>query len=1181
MDQYERLTEIEHILRRPTMYVGNNARLPRHEVVFDLETGRMTETKISVPEAVERIFLEILSNASDNVMESRKLKIPPGKIEVLMGDNVVSIRNGGHCIPVQIHPEWGIYVPQALFGELRCSSNFKDHCEGIGQNGLGAKLCNVFSKRFTVAIGNPDDRLEYVQTWRNSTSEFDPPSIKPYKGEPYVQITYEMDFSLFGYTETEDGEPTLYDQETYNLFARHCLNVSFTEKIPVKFCELEFNLADPREYAKLYFDESFIENSLLHYEWPDHVKHEDIIRHKNGIQTARDSTVVPVVELCILDTPDQAQVVSFVNSMITRQGGVHVDATVKAVSSKVIDSINSGKKTKGQEKKRSLINVKDVTPHLSMILSCHLVNPRFESQTKTKLNQPTPKLTLEGKFIDQVMKWKLVDRLFATLEAKEFANLQKTDGKRGKCDAGPDYIKANDTESSDWRKRLACTLFVVEGKSAQAYAISMISQLPGGSNLHGCFPLKGKPLNVRNVGIDKIIENKELSNLKSALKLREGVDYTQDEEYATMRYGKVVLLADADDDGKHILGLMLNYFHCRFPSLLERGIVGFIRTPLLKVSHGKIKHKFFTMGEYLRWKDETRNPDSWTHEYFKGLASSSKKDLMEDIKDLRTVQCDYDFERDTPKMDLAFFDKLADNRKTWIADWIPHYELEETPTEKISDFIDQELVQYSIANLRRCIPHLMDGFKVSLRKIVWTLFKKFKIGKPNDKLAVERLAAAVAEYTAYHHGTTSLSEAIIGMAQSFVGANNLPLLNEDGQFGTRFKGGKDAGAPRYCRTTPSPWIQYIFRKEDFSMYVQEIDDGVPVEPAELFPIIPLQLVNGSNGIATGHSTFIPQHHPLDVVNWLRKRIRGEETPLLMPWYRGFTGEIKIVDTRDIDPSEEVIPVEEEETDAPRSRSRFSMVTRGTFECLPGNKIMITELPIGRWTVKYKEWLEILTKERVIKRFKNFLNDEKVRFEIEGFAVPTINNLKLQKSYGLGNMVLLNSEGKPQKYDTVEAIAEAFYDARLPLYERRKQMRLAAIAEKVKENDEKLRYVRAVYNGDLVLIRGKENDIKVKLTSMGIPFHHYQETKGSYFSVEGIARIERENEELRREYTKLEETGAGQLWLNDLEDFEKAYQKHGPSDVGARGTMSETIKSKTLRIGSSHPITKPKISLSVV
>ena len=337
---------------------------------------------------------------------------------------------------------------------------------------------------------------------------------------------------------------------------------------------------------------------------------------------------------------------------------------------------------------------------------------------------------------------------------------------------------------------------MVEGNSASAYPNHLRSMIQNGNNYFGIYPLRGKLINAMTASYDQIWEGREITDLRKIIGVMENVDYTQDENYQTLQYGRIIILTDADDDGKHIAGLILNLFHCRFPSLLARGYMNIMRTPVLVLMKGKQKMKFYSTSEYEEAIKANAELKNWETKYLKGLGSSSKELIADYFQEMKIVSCVYD-DLAPDKFKLAFDKKFADERKKWIFEWSREemrrklgIDIEFAPVVNISDFILHEVVQYSIANVHRSIPRLLDGLKVSPRKVLWTAQSRQGYRRKPKPIKNITLAGATMEFAHYHHGDNSLVDAVVTMTQDFVGANNMPYFYADGEFGTRVQGGR-------------------------------------------------------------------------------------------------------------------------------------------------------------------------------------------------------------------------------------------------------------------------------------------------------------------------------------------------------------------------------------------------------
>ena len=236
------------------------------------------------------------------------------------------------------------------------------------------------------------------------------------------------------------------------------------------------------------------------------------------------------------------------------------------------------------------------------------------------------------------------------------------------------------------------------------------------------------------------------------------------------------------------------------------------------------------------------------------------------------------------------------------------------------------------------------------------------------------------------------------MAQNFVASNNINLLLPIGQFGTRNQGGKEAASARYIFTSLSPVTRTIFHEADDAVLEYLEEEGQSIEPNFYLPIIPLSLVNGAEGIGTGWSTFIPQHNPRDVVENIRRLMQNEPYQTMHPWYKGYSGSI----------------VEEQ----------GKHFVTGIYNVLDDDELEITELPIGKWTRDYKNFLEELAQKDEIEEIREYHQENRVHFVLKVPKLREIENkegiikkFKLQTSLSSSNYVLFDEEGRINRYAT--------------------------------------------------------------------------------------------------------------------------------------------------------------------
>jgi DNA topoisomerase-2 len=1167
-----------YILFRPEIYIGSIDKNPRELYGFNFDTKKYFPLVSTLPEGLERLFLEIVSNAADNATRSRLCNVNPGKIEVKMNRTTISITNSGVPIPVEIHETEKVYVPEMIFSKLMSGSNYDTSSTRLlsGINGYGCKLTNIFSTEFKIDIGDNIRGKRYIQTWNNNMNSKSDPIISEYKRDNYVQITFTVDFSRFGMTE--------YTDDIFAIYAALTADYSFTCKVPAIFNGIEFNYTRIKDYAQLYFPENC--NMIVHYEYPetrvvvDSDKKSKTVpieftEKRGGVRVPKDSSIAPLHELVIVDTPNSSNIISFVNGMRTSSGGVHVNSAVKAVSDIVLSKFNKP----GTELKLKPVDVKN---HISILLSCRLQDPKFKSQSKECLSSPTPKFSIVESELKSMDKWQLYERLYAQLELKEMKSMANSDGKKTRHVSNP---KLEDANWAGTKKSLECALLLTEGDSAAGSAKLLRSLLPNGNDRFGVMPLKGKILNVMKAKALKIAANAEITNIKEALGLKEGVDYTIDLNVKNLRYGSMIIFSDQDLDGLHIRGLIINYFYCRFPSLIKRGFLHTLRTPIIRIKNKSDKQitKFYDIKSYNEWVSNTHNNKSYKHNYLKGLASNEKDDWKDESGDIKLVQFCMDKDIDY-SMILAFGSKFADERKKWITEIKEYFYNIQCKIQNISEFINYELVEFSRVNVHRSIPRLVDGLKISQRKILYALYLITKFNTERDKLKVAAFANSTSEKTNYHYGAKSLEEAIVQMAQNYIGSNNLPYLEGLGNFGTRNHGGKDSGQSRYIYVKPMWWLKYVFKESDFDLLEYVVDEGSQSEPVFFLPIIPTILLNGCVGIATGYSTFVPCYNPLDIINWIINRINGKFNKPLTPWYRGFTGTIILkqntnkeekrepvsaanventettVEETENENIEESVESEkpetledvkaelkaEEELEAEAHKCKYTMMTYGKLNINDSGNVVITELPIGRWTTDYLNYLKIMITEKKISEMNNYCNDynESIYFELIGCNDPKYEDLKLIKSYGLGNMTLLNEEynPSPNKYENATKILEYFYNFRLPYYEKRRLNIIKNLTETMNKFAGKMKLYTAILNGTLIVINNSKANIIAKLNELGVSVEIYNEAKLKNVSNDEIMEFQQEVNRIATEIQYYNNISKEQLWLQDLEEFKTEYLK---------------------------------------
>lgn len=1182
----EQLGQIEHVLTRPDTYIGSIEQVERK--AYLLVNDKIVYTDITLPNALERIFIEILANGVDAIIEAYSKKIDDCKIEVEINKNKITVKSYGLPIPVTkgkinvgtekkpIMEE--MWKPEIALGNLRAGSNFKEKRHGSGKNGIGSKGTNIFSKWFQVIIGDSFNKKKYTQIWENNMKDVNKPDLEDYsKKYSFVEISFIIDLERFGYKNK-------LPDEALGLFARHVMDASLTLKIPTKFNDIEFNFKNIYNYGLYYCSEKV--KYINHYQWDEDIE----ITEKKNYQESKDGFSLPKIEVCLLDTSYEGKIISFVNGINTPKRGTHVDAVIKAFLTPILKEINDEikkklDKTKSAENKSKrgyTITTNEALAHITFIINFNILNPTFESQSKQELltdNKKLPKIILKEDELKPIKKWNLMKRIDEILDTKELSQLSNSNPKRTKkrviIGDGKDANNANEKNNN-------CTLIVTEGKSGKGYADSYVGLFPQKEQDDiGVLPLRGKCLNDINAEINQRSTNKEFIALKGYIGLEDPkdgskIDYSDDENFRKLRYKRLIIMADSDVDGKHIIGLILVFFNRRYPSLLQRGFVLFYRTPILRLIKGKQVKKFYTQYEFEKWTKKNSTA-GWSAKYFKGLATSNKENIKEDYKDPKNVKLDYDDEANEA-INVAFNGKLIKIRKKWLSEWSMMTSKDNADIISISEFINNELSQFSFANIIRSIPG-MDGYKESQAKLIWGVIDEWNIHKLVNKdidnkfkkmksTKLAQLTAGIAKLTDYHHGEGILDGVFVNMVSDFVGSNNISIFKPDGQYGMRREGGKDRGAGRYLFTQPEPIFPYIFRLEDIPILEHNLDDeGKKIEPKLFLTVVPMALINGAHGVGSGWSTNIPKYNPIDIVNWLTNKLNGvSNTNKLIPWYKNFKGEIRMVikeeEAKELAEADEEFEeeIKDEENSDNENENKVkeeitikSFVSYGKFKIKKGD-IIITELPIGKWTADYEKWLAKLLEEKKIDNFRSNFDTEsdEIMIRIEGQKLVedidkiTYKDLKLTKIYSLNNIVLLDSDHRPVRFETVEDYLEHFYYYRLKKYGKRKEYQINLLIETIKEKTLLLKFIIAVIVDETIIVYKDKKAVKRSLIykqmdKLEIPHTIYDNIQLKKLDEDSITDLEKEIADLEEEKRILEETPVEKIWLRELKEFKEKYE----------------------------------------
>ena len=740
-----------------------------------------------------------------------------------------------------------------------------------------------------------------------------------------------------------------------------------------------------------------------------------------------------------------------------------------------------------------------------------------------------------------------------------------------------------DPPSGKQRRGERPVLIVTEGDSAKQFVVAGLPIV--GRRGFGVYPLRGKVMNVRNFSEARQSQNRELHNLGIILGLRPGDVHTE-ESVGGLAFRNLVVVADQDPDGDHIVALLLNWMHFTHPGLLRLrpGFVQRLVTPLVravpKSGQDRSPVRFYSMLEYERWQQQATAEAAagpraarrvaHTVKYYKGLGTHTSVEARDHFKEYERHLVPLVYSGSAcDEAILDFFDsKRTAERKLMLTttyrpdNYIDYFR---EPSNSYADFLRTAVVHFSRYDLVRSMPRLADGMKPGQRKAM-SFFIDKRVRAP---LKVAQAGARAAEHSDYHHGETSMTKAIVCMAMERVGANNVALLFPEGQFGSR-AAADCAANPRYIFTMLNePICTSIFCAEDSAVLPRVIDDGRALEPVQYVPVVPMLAINGATGIGTGWRTYFPPHSPRGVLAACRALAAAaaagcpiEDTPLepVPIHFAGFTGRVEVEDA--------------------------SVRTHGHFEVdLAAATLTITELPVGGWTDGFVDWVreehmqadaapagkrkrptsadaegaDPPAAKALVRSIFNASGECDVRVELacdpEGLRALHARGgipgaFRLTRAESLAHMWCFDGSDELVRIHDVRDLIRRFAEVRLSTYALRKEHVLRGKRAAILEADARMRFVRAVCSGE-VEVRGVATDALVaQLGRLGYPriaasggaepdFGYLMRLPVSAFTQERADELQARCRGMQEEVDAAERLVPAQMWQMDLVTFESA------------------------------------------
>ncbi len=881
----------------------------------------------------------------------------------------------------------------------------------------------------------------------------------------YTSITWNLDLKQFGITSISE--------DTSRLMYRYALDAAMITGITVKLngAKLPNKLTEYFDLMKLPASQAASPAASVFFE-------------SNTCRT-----------WLIASDDETFEHISFVNGIRTKVGGKHVDAVMQAVCKPLVLKL------------KNQITVKELKKWFKVLIVCKVPNPQFESQEKTCLESPTIKIDPISKtLISRITKWSMWQDVKSRIIDKEKRTITQT-VKKTVCVDG--YDRAN---NSGGGKSEQCILIVCEGLSAKTFAVAGISKgIYGkrGRDWFGIYPLRGKLLNTRNASINSVKSNAVITNMIKIL----GLNICNPNDLSKLNYGKICMITDADVDGIHIEGLILNFFHTLFPNLLTRpGFVVSMKTPILKVSSSLSTSRYYFDD---RSYDTTKLASEQTKiKYYKGLGTAKS----EDVKDIFGIKLlEFRADADTDKyFDISFNKTKSDDRRKWLASYV-HSDVthsldndsEPITNYSLSTYLNKELIKFFRNDCDRNIPNVYDGLKESQRKVVYAIKKR----NLNEDVKVAQFGAYVAEQTQYHHGEENLFNTIIKMAQSFPGTNNIPLLSPEGQFGTRLSGGEDAASPRYIYTKKSKYFDLLFPSVDDDIYSYKIEDGSSIEPDYYVPILPMLLINGCLGIGSGWLSNVPSFSYDSVLEnaktWMLNRCNAtNRRPLnrMIPYFNGFDGIVTAV-----------------------AADKFE--TKGLYV---KNKdiVIVSELPIGLWNDKFKIYCE---ENKAISDVIDKSSEDKINFQLKVTKEFDVNEFdrKLTTHFNTNNIVVFDNERVIRKI-SVEDVFDLWGVERIRFNEMRKRHRLKILNHERDLTAAKIAFIRLVYEKKL-LLTDSERVVRKSLDKHDLLKYETVLLNLSvrFLTNDNKTRLEKKLREIAESIDELSKKTTVDIWLDDI------------------------------------------------
>ena len=1086
---FEWLSAREAVLLRPDAYVGA-LEAAEEEAHICGEDGAAETVSYCMSPILMKIVDEVLVNAVDSTTRDSLVSRISCTFDASSG--MITVENNGTGIPIEMFKNTGRWIPSVLFSELHAGSNFRDEETrlGGGRNGVGASCTNVWSTLFEVSVA--DGKRLFFQRFAANLQVIEEPVVAERSARlGFVKVCFVPDYARLG----------------VDLAAAAGV---VRKLIRMRCCEVA---VCARSGVDLFFEGAKLPS-----------KGECLLKTLSGAEaTGCEAFGTREAAGCSLWFARRVRGLDFYGYVngVRCDGGTLAAHVRERLTRAVAEAV----------RRRHNVALRPQTLRETVALLCvaRVVNPCFTSQAKSALATSVRHLGFSveppARMLAKLQKLGIVDELVRRESERELsASLRKTLAPKSREILVEKYDPALDSRSDP----MSCTLILTEGDSAKAFVVAGLSAL--GREKFGVFPLRGVPLNVTNMSLCKILENKEIAHVFRILNVGPHGDGRG------LRYGQVAICSDQDSDGSHICGLIINFLLTCLPEVIAArpNFVQRIVTPLIRATHrGQPEQRFFSMQQFRAW-ERAVDAAAWSFKYYKGLGTSSSKEAREVFRDLEAHRVVFVEDAEARATLRQFYDdsQAPERKRLLTVDYDKEAAVDySTRSCTITRFMLAEHLHFSFYSVYRALPSAVDGLTPSRRKVLYYFLCSPRAGE----IKVAQAAAGVAQKTLYLHGENSLVETIVALGQDYPGTNNVALLQPLGQFGSRNERPCVHAAARYIFTKLDPVALAIFPAADLSVLEYRTEEGQQVEPLQYVPVLPLLLVNGAQGIGTGFSTSIPSYCVAGLCACIRAYLAGEPLPEIPLYFEGFTGTVE--------------------------RGDRSVVTTGAVRKTGERTWFISELPVGKWTDPFLTELKAIAegtrgcKGLSVASVRNMSTEFSVAIEIvlgedcqDTTAEEVLRALRLSSSISTSHMYAFDGEYSLTLYASAEDILLEHARVRLELYWKRRARQLADLEARLCALRGKMAFIGMVIEGALSFRGLPRRELVEQLGALprvvtaedAEGYEYLLRLNVAAFTKEKIALLQEEAQRAEREREEIEGRDAAAMWLLDLQALELAY-----------------------------------------